>query len=304
MMIEIGMGSVQSWEIDMMGHLNVQHYVARVTATLASLSLALGLGPRRSRAEAILLQPMEQHIRFHRELRAGAPFTIRGGVIGVEGDRLDLYQEMRHTLSGRIAATFRTQAACVDAASRVPLALPPDIAAAAERLTIALPEEGAPRGLALVPPRAEASWAEADRLGLFVTQEAPLIPAECDGDGFLEPRAVMGRATDGIPALLAKTRGSVRANDRNTGGAALEYRIAYRRPARAGDILAQRSGVSGLGGKTYSLVHWLMDRETGAAVATSESVQVLFDLTARKAIELDPALRSELEQHRVAGLTL
>jgi acyl-CoA thioester hydrolase len=303
-MIEIGMGSVQSWETDMMGHLNVQHYVARVTATLASLALHLGLGPRRSRAEAVLLAPMEQHIRFHRELRPGAPFTVSGGVLGVHDDRLDVYQEMRHTLSRRLAATFRSQLACVDAANRRPLPLPPDIAATARRLRVALPEEGAPRGLALAPPRPAPDWAEADRLGLFLTQEAPVIPAECDAQGFLEGRAVMARATDGIPALLAKTRGSVRSGDRNVGGAALEYRLVYRRPPRPGDILAQRSGVSGLGGKTYNLVHWLVDREGGDAVATSESVQVLFDLTARKAIELDPELRGELEQNLVAGLTV
>ncbi len=47
-MIVIGRGSVQQEECDVMGHMNVRHYVARVTDALAWLLLEAGLPPSRS----------------------------------------------------------------------------------------------------------------------------------------------------------------------------------------------------------------------------------------------------------------
>ena len=48
-MIEIGMGSVQVGECDVMGHMNVRHYVSRALEALAWLGFELGLGPAYAR---------------------------------------------------------------------------------------------------------------------------------------------------------------------------------------------------------------------------------------------------------------
>ena len=94
-MIEIGMGSVQVGECDVMGHMNVRHYVSRALEALAWLGLELGLGPAYAREHGAGLVPADQHIRFLRELPAGTPFSIHGGIVHRRGDTLRIYQEIR-----------------------------------------------------------------------------------------------------------------------------------------------------------------------------------------------------------------
>lgn len=300
----IGLGSVQTWDCDMMGHMNVQHYVARVTESLSALAIAMGIGPRTLRDHGLRLAPVDHHMRFLAELRPGTPFSIAGGVLGVAGDTLDLYQEMRHTASGKVAATFRTSAAFVDGATRSRLPLPTDLPLRLAPLETTLPEFGAPRGVALDPPRPRPTSADADELGLLLTQLSPVTTGECDNEGFMQIRAFMGRVSDAIPNLLALTQRADRSADGKTGGAALEYRFVYHAMPREGDVLALRSGIKAMGGKTFTWVHWLIDVETGRAVATAEAVAVSFDLVARKAIDIQPEVRQAMEPFLVPGLSV
>jgi acyl-CoA thioester hydrolase len=302
-MLEIGLGSVQSWECDVMGHLNVQHYVARASESLAALMLPLGLGPSECRALDAELVATDHHIRFLREMRPGAPFTFFGGVIEASGERLRLYQEMRHTLTGAVAASIVTEAALVDAELRGRLPLPDGLETRAAALKVELPEHAQPKGLALTPPRPRPTWEEADRLGLVLTQQGALGPQDCDRRGFMVTRAVMGRISDAIPNMIVKIRGVDRSAE-NTGGAALEYRLVYHATPREGDVLALRSGIKAIGSKTFCWVHWLFDRESGLAVATAEAVAVAFDLATRKSIALDEEMRRKLERHLVPELSV
>jgi acyl-CoA thioester hydrolase len=301
-MIEIGLGSVQSWECDVMGHMNVQFYVARMSGSLPALLAALGFGPRQCRALDVELAPVDHHIRFLRELRPGEPFTIAGGVLGVAGERLRLYQEIRNTLTGAVAASFVTEAMMVDAERHNPLPLPEPLRAAAMAECEALPEHGRPRGLALDAPRLRPSWSEADGLGLMLTQQSAVTPAECEHRGFMVTRAIIGRVADSMPNLVAKTRGIDRSVARS-GDAALEYRLVYHATPRQGDLLALRAGIKAIGGKSFTWGHWLFDRETGEAVATTEAVVVAFDLDTRKAVEIGPELRERLTKFLVPGLS-
>jgi acyl-CoA thioester hydrolase len=107
----------------------------------------------------------------------------------------------------------------------------------------------------------------------------------------------MGRVADGIPNLVARTRGVDRSSSAELGGAALEYRFVFRSTPRAGDLLALRSGLKALGGKTVNWVQWLFDRESGEAVATAESINVTFDVAERKAIDMGDELRAIFSRH-------
>ncbi len=303
-MIEIGAGSVQSWECDAMGHLNVQHYIGRAVESLASLGVALGLGPAYGRAQGAELVATDHHIRFLREMRPGAPFIITGGVVDTGKDQLRLYQEMRNTATGVISATFITEVALFDRVTRERRPLPASVAARAASLGVAVPEHGAPRGLVRTAPRPRPSWEEADRLGLVLTQQGAVGAGDCDGRGFLLTRAYMGRVSDAIPNLLARLRGEDRSHDDKTGGAALEYRFVYHATPREGDVLALRSGVKALGEKTMIWIHWLFDRETGQAVATAEAVAVTLDLVARKAVAMTDTARRAMERHLVPSLSV
>ena len=117
-MIVIGKGSVQSGECDVMGHMNVRHYIARAGDGLAWLALALGITPDRG-----FFVPVDQHIRFLREMAAGTPFTIFGGIVARKGDRLRAYVEIRNSGTGAASAALVSDIALRDPASGAELLL-------------------------------------------------------------------------------------------------------------------------------------------------------------------------------------
>ena len=93
-MIELARSSVQTWECDQMGHMNVQFYVEKASDALSALASRFGLGPRKLRDTAQILEPVDQHIRFLRELRPGTPYFLRGGVVAAETLSLTSYCEL------------------------------------------------------------------------------------------------------------------------------------------------------------------------------------------------------------------
>lgn len=303
-MIELARSSVQTWECDQMGHMNVQFYVAHATAANAALASAIGVGPNYSRHHDVTFAPVDQHIRFLKELRPGAPFFVRGGVIAARDHSLRSYVELCHSLTGEPCATITTDSAFVERVTLKPRVLPAAALDKAEELKIALPDHGAPRGLTLTPPRPAPTLEEAARIGLVPTFQGVVLARDCSVDGFYDTAAYMGRVSDAIPNLIGAMRGEDRSRDNRVGGAALEYRFAFRKAARVGDVLALRSGLKSIGSKTYCWCHWMFDVDTGDAIATAEAVAVSLDLTTRRAIENPPELRAELERLIVPGLTI
>jgi acyl-CoA thioester hydrolase len=301
-MIEVARSSVQTWECDQMGHMNVQFYVEKAGAGLAALSLALGLGPRVSRGEGARLFVRDHHVRFLREQRPGAPFFIRAGVLEVRDFGLRVYEEMVNTVSGEPAASFIAEVEWLDEETREMKPLPAKAKAAAKNLVVDLPVHGSPRGLEIYEPRPAPKLKEADAMGMVRTWQGEIETPQCDGQGFLTIRHFMGIVSDGIPNLLAQTSGADRSRTPTVGGAALEYRFVYRRHPRVGDVLTLRSGLKQVGPKTYTWCHWLFDLESGEAVATAEAVAIALDLTTRKAIPIPEEMRANLESLVIEGL--
>ena len=293
-MIETARSSVQTWECDQMGHMNVQFYMAKEAEGMATLASALGLRTRSEVNAHAVLVPREQHIRFHRELRPGAPFIVQGGVLQAKSEGVVLYQEMNNAATSSLSATFVTYAEWSDLEYRTGLPLPVVAVSKSTAYTTELPAHGAARGLELVPPRPAPLLSEAQDMGLITTFQGCVQDEHCDRYGYMHTRCYMGRVSDAIPNLIAQTTGRDRSTP-DVGGAALEYRFLYRTQARAGDLLMIKSGLKSVSAKTYVWCHWLFDAESGQCFATAEAVAVSLDLRERKAIEIPPALRSRLE---------
>jgi acyl-CoA thioester hydrolase len=302
-MIEVARSSVQTWECDQMGHMNVQFYVAKADEGMLALATALGLSARAQRSDDAILVPREQHIRFHREMRPGTPFVVTGGVVRVQSEGLILYEEMQNSLTQSLAATFVTRAEWCDVDYRGGLPLPIEAIARAPKLSTDIPAHGAPRGLDMALPRTSPSLATAEAMGLITTFRGAVLPEHCDRSGYMTPRHYMGRVSDAIPNLLAQTSGQDRSSG-NIGGAALEYRFIYRDFAREGDVLILKSGLKSVSSKTYVWCHWLFNAETGDCFSTAEAVAVAMDLTERKAIEIPAEMRTRLEGLVVPGLSV
>ena len=304
-MIELARSSVQTWECDQMGHMNVQFYVEKACDALAAFGATMGLGRRSLAEKGLVLEPVDQHVRFLRELRPGTPYFLRGGAVEAGVMALTMYSELVMTASGDVAATFRTVAHLRDTEDGAIVGFEDGARAMAMHNKIEIPAHGAARGLTLDPPREPGpTLADAERLKLIRTFEGAVRPTDCDLNGEMLPRFFMARVSDAIPNLLFQTSGRNRGEDRATGGAALEYRFIYRKRPCAGDVLAIRSGLRAIGSKTYVWAHWLFDVETGEAVATSEAVAVAMDMTTRKAIALPDDLRARLEPLVIDGLSI
>ena len=288
-MIVIGKGSVQQEECDVMGHMNVRHYVARAADALDWLLLEAGLPPSRGR-----LAVMDQHLRFLREMSPGTPFVIRGGILRVSGDRLRTVVEIRNNATDAPAATLVTDLGAWGA---------PLPALAAEPLMVAMPDHAGPRGLGFDPPLALPDRAAAQAMGLAEGYRGAIRPHECDTDGVMRPDVVIARIWDGVPNLRNRGTG-LGIREEGMGSAALEYRVAQFRPLRAGQLLTVCSGLKALGEKTTTWTHLVHDGESGEIVAAAEAVGIAFDLKARRAVAIPPERRAALEALLVPGLGL
>ncbi|MCP5432035.1 MAG: acyl-ACP thioesterase [Alphaproteobacteria bacterium] len=302
-MIEVYRGSVAALEIDEMGHMNVRFYVQKATEAMAVWFAGLGLGPHALRALGARLEIAESHIRYHREVRAGWPLAARAAPVAV-GRRIRLFVELANGMEGWLSATIVLDVALRDA-SGAELAFPDAVLAAASARLAELPPTAAPRSVSAGPPSAAASRAEAERLGLAFIRVGAVHPSTCDLDGRLYTEQFVGLISDGIANFVRRFRPPASPQGGPPiGGAVLEYRMAYAARPRAGDVVAVCSGLKAHLDKVFVLVHWIVDMETGEALATAEAAAASFDLAARKLVPISAETRARMDGLIVPGLTM
>jgi acyl-CoA thioester hydrolase len=300
-MIDVMRSSVNTWECDSMGHMNVRHYSARAADGLARLALELGLGPQKLAEKGLAVRATEQHLRFHREMRPGPAFRVQAGIVDASEARVRAYFEMRRPSDDALVATTVTDAVLVEAATFAEVPWPGESLARIEPLMTSLPDHGAPRGIAAAPPRSPApAYDEGNALvGAYL---GPVTREDCDEKGFMLESAFLARVSDGMPHFFNSLHR--REAPAGLGGAALEYRFAYHGRPRLGDIIEMRVGLKAVARKTIHFCHWIFDAETKRCVSTSEAVAVTLDLTTRKSVDFSEEARAALEARVVPGLTM
>jgi len=311
LMQEIWRGGVNAWECDEMGHLNVRFYVQRALEGVMAMAPSLALGQAFRTGAAATLIPRDQHIRFLREARPGAPLHMAGGVVAIGEADIVLYQELRHA-DGTPAATFRTVLDHADAKTGRPFPWSHRTRAAAGDWMVAIPPHGAGRSIdPLLAPDPMIDRAVAQGLGLSRIGLGAASHGDCDGFGRMRPELFIGRVSDCVPNLLADWRAEVAkaasASDgvaREAGAAVLEYRLVYRAWPRAGDLMEIWSGFLRANEKTHALAHWIIDPVSGAPWCTCEAVAITLDLIARKAIPTPPEHLAALQARVIPGLTI
>ena len=309
-MIEVYRGSINTWECDEMGHMNVRFYVAKMMEGLAGVAHAVGL-PNAFRARALsTLQPREQHIRFMREAKAGEPFAMSACVLEVSESSVLLYQQIDHA-TGEPCASFRTWVDHVDVATGAVFPWSAGARAKWEALKGEAPAACAPRSVDLsVKVRAKATMADADAVNAPLIGRGVVKDAECGASGVMMPEFFIGRLSDSIAHLLRPWRTTLakqaeaRGETVRMGGAVLEYRLVYRKWPRAGDRFVIRSGRGFQKEKTHSFVHWILDPDSGEAWCTSEAVAVALNLETRKIMPATPEMMASLAEVAPDGLSV
>jgi acyl-CoA thioester hydrolase len=289
--------------------MNVRFYVAKAMEGLVGLAAALGMPQAFSPESNATLVVREQHIRFLREARPGAPLFMRGLVLDMGESEARLLLMLFHAASNEPAASFQTVVAHATARGDPrPFAWPARARDLAAALTAPLPPAAAARSVGLEPFESRASLARADALDLITISAGAFNGQDCDAFGRMRPEQFIGRVSDGIGTLAAANRSVIaetaESRPKRVGGAVLEYRLAHLAWPRAGDRFVVRSGMSGFDERTQRLVHWMLDPRTGQPWGVSEAVAVTLDLDARKIVPISPVARERLNARKVAGLTL
>lgn len=295
-------GSVNTWECDEGGHLNVRFHFERAMSGLAHMAHALEMPHAFTARAGATLIPLEAHIRFLKEARPGAPLAMHGGVISMDESEALLCLDMRHA-DGAPASCFTMKVAHVETRAFRPFPWAARSRAAAERMHCALPQHATPRSIDPTrAPSEDASLQRAIELGAARIGAALVTPHQCDAFGRLRGEHFPGRISDSVPNLLAHWRQeAAQANEGSApAGAVVEARIVYRRFPRAGDLIEVRSGIIEVGEKTLRLAHWLCDPESGGVWASMEAVALTFDTATRKTISPAPEARARLVKHVVA----
>lgn len=296
-------GSVNTWECDDGGHMNVRFHYERCMIGLAHLAHALDMPRAFTQSAGATLTPLEIHARFLKEARPGATLTMHGGVVKLDESEATLCLDMRHA-DGSPSSVFTVRVAHTDTRSFRAFGWTKRAREAAKRIHCPLPTHAKPRSIDLAAKPAEANKARADALGAMRIGATMVSTDQCDAFGRLRGEHFVGRVSDSVPNLLTQWRRETAADNKLEGGApagaVVESRMIYRRFPRVGDLIEIRTGVAEVGEKTLRLVHWLCDPDSGEAWASMEAVALTFDTSTRKTIAPSPEARARMQERVIA----
>jgi acyl-CoA thioester hydrolase len=306
-MIELWRGVVNAWECDELGHMNVRFYLAKASEAIANLAEAAGLNPVQRPDALATLVPGDLHIRFLAETHPGAPLFIEGGLLDRDATCATAILVMRHSGTGKPAATLRIVLHHTSPHSGQDFAWPGRFAARAEALKVALPDFAAPRGIALTSAPVAASLQRAEALALEPIGRGRFAAQEMDPFGWMRMEFLLGRISDSVTNFAAAfpEEWAMHAGEtsENVGSALLECRIRPQRWPRTGDGYVVRSGLKSAGPKVRNIVHWVLEPSTGRPWWTMEGVAAPMDLKARKLLDMDAKRLTALQSVAREDLT-
>jgi acyl-CoA thioester hydrolase len=297
-------------EIDRLGHMNVQCYMARAGKANGQLLESVGLTRQLCETHAATFRQVDVYCRFHREQFAGTVLQVLGGLLDLNDHGAKFYLEIRNPAGNQVAATFIIESALVTLAERKLIEFPDNIGAAkAEPMQI--PEYGKPRSIKLEPPRADVTLQELQSrvidlgaLGMMSGRfERTVEASECDSDGYFreggnlmfggKPPAQDDDDDSFGPPILRTDEGH------RFGWAILETRSILLNVPRAGDLVSSIGADISIARKSRCSRRWTFDVTTGELLGINDAVAVALDLDARRAIEIPASVRSVIEQNHL-----
>jgi acyl-CoA thioester hydrolase len=124
------LGVAYPWQLDHMGHLNVQFYTALFDQATWALFTEIGLGAAAFRTNGRGMAALSQHTEYKREVFAGDVLEIRSSLLAVTEKTLRFRHRMRRRPEGELIATSELVAAHLDRAAHRAVPFPDAIRAA------------------------------------------------------------------------------------------------------------------------------------------------------------------------------
>ena len=290
--------------------MNVRFYMERAQRANRALLAQIGLGGDAPAGRGARLTQVDVYCRYHREQFQGSTLTVNGGVLSAGPAELSSFYEVTNPAKGEVAATYVIVNALIDAATGKTAPLPAGTQAAAQALSVALPDHGRPRTIDLGAPRLDLALDEvASRLADDPTDpmsrrsEWTVAPETCDENGFLVDSGAMmfGGWRQPSPEEMRRHGPMTFTGDggHRLGWASLETRMVRLGQVRAGETLCSIGGEISLQPKVRHSRRWLFNASTGALVSLNDNVSIALDLDARRPIEIPPTIRGRLETRHV-----
>jgi acyl-CoA thioester hydrolase len=293
-------------EIDGLGHMNVRFYMERAQRANRVLLAELGVGGDEGEAPGVRVTQTDTYVRYHREQFRGQVLAVNGGVLEAGPTGLRAFYELTNPARGEIAATFIIVSSLADRASGLAAPLSAESLKAADAARIELPDYGKARTIDLKAPRldlshqAVAARIPEDGSDPMSRRSEWSVPAEaCDEHGNLaDTGALMFGGWRQPSAEEMRRHGPmtfVGDDGHRLGWASLETRMVRAGQARAGDVLSSIGAEIGLHAKVRHSRRWLFNLTSGQLVSLNDNVSIALDLDARKAIDIPPSIRRQIE---------
>ena len=125
--LETFRGMVYPWQLDHMGHMNVQFYTARFDEASWHFFASIGITQRYLREAGRGMAALEQNTLYKRELLAGSLIYIESELIEMRAKTVRFRHRMIEAESGAEAASTELVAVHMDSAQRKSAPFPPSI---------------------------------------------------------------------------------------------------------------------------------------------------------------------------------
>jgi len=125
--VETYRGTVYPWQLDHVGHMNVQFYTARFDEATWHLLSHLGITSAYLRVERRGMAAVEQHTRYKRELHAGALIRISSELLEAKPKLVRFIHRMYDAETGEEIADSELTAVHLDTDARRSVAFPDEI---------------------------------------------------------------------------------------------------------------------------------------------------------------------------------
>jgi acyl-CoA thioester hydrolase len=97
--------TVQAWECDHMGHMNVRHYMAKFDDAAWTFLSLIGVTNDYFKEHNAGVAALEHKVNYRRELLAGDSVEIRTKLSLLEGKKFKLIHEMKHLVRAEVVAS-------------------------------------------------------------------------------------------------------------------------------------------------------------------------------------------------------
>lgn len=124
---------LKDW-VDYNGHMNDAAYAIPFSRAIDALMDKIGLDATGRRQTNHTLFTLAMQLRFHHEVKEGAPLKVSGQILEIDAKRLRLYQWLRHGADDTLLATCEQLLASVDQSGPKISPFPSPVAAVLEKL--------------------------------------------------------------------------------------------------------------------------------------------------------------------------